>query len=64
MKRHIPSAGLLVLPQSGHAVNLEEPAQFNAAVLDFFRLAEAGLWARRGSVTTSLLPPETPTEEL
>src|SRR2546428_14014762 len=26
MKRHIPSAGLLVLPQSGHAVNLEEPA--------------------------------------
>jgi pimeloyl-ACP methyl ester carboxylesterase len=64
IKRHIPSAGLLVLPQSGHAVNLEEPAQFNAAVLDFFRLAEAGLWARRGSVTTSLLPPETPTEEL
>ncbi|MDQ6671121.1 MAG: alpha/beta hydrolase [Chloroflexota bacterium] len=56
LKRHIPSAGLLVLPQSGHAVNLEEPAAFNAAVLDFFRLAEAGLWARRTSVTTSMLP--------
>jgi pimeloyl-ACP methyl ester carboxylesterase len=56
MKRHIPSAGLLVLPQSGHAVNLEEPALFNAAVLEFFRLAEAGRWAQRTNVTTSMLP--------
>src|SRR5207302_11453081 len=56
LKRHIPSAGLLVVPQSGHAVNLEEPALFNAAVLEFFRLAEAGRWARRTSVTTSMLP--------
>jgi len=56
MKRHIPSAGLLVLPQSGHAVNLEEPALFNAAVLEFFRLAEADRWARRTSVTTRMLP--------
>jgi pimeloyl-ACP methyl ester carboxylesterase len=56
MKRHIPSAGLLVLPQTGHAVNLEEPALFNAGVLEFFRLAEAGRWARRTSVTTSMLP--------
>jgi pimeloyl-ACP methyl ester carboxylesterase len=56
MKRHIPSAGLLVLPQSGHAVNLEEPALFNSAVLEFFRLAEAGRWAQRTNVTTSMLP--------
>ena len=56
LKRRIPSAGLLVLPQSGHAVNLEEPALFNAAVLDFFRLVEAGLWPRRARVTTSMLP--------
>lgn len=56
LKRHLLSAGLLVLPQSGHAVNLEEPALFNAAVLEFFRLAEAGRWAQRTSVTTSLLP--------
>jgi pimeloyl-ACP methyl ester carboxylesterase len=56
MKRHIPSAGLVVLPQSGHAVNLEEPALFNAAVLEFFRMAEAGRWARRTNVTTSMLP--------
>jgi pimeloyl-ACP methyl ester carboxylesterase len=57
MKRHIPSSGLLMMPQSGHAVNLEEPALFNAAVLDFFRLTEAGRWARREIASTSLLPP-------
>ena len=55
LKRTLPSAGLLVLPQSGHTVNLEEPATFNAAVLDFFRLVEAGRWARRKAVTTGLL---------
>jgi pimeloyl-ACP methyl ester carboxylesterase len=56
LKRHIPSAGLLVVPQSGHTVNLEEPALLNAAVLEFFRLVEAGRWARRTHITTSLLP--------
>jgi pimeloyl-ACP methyl ester carboxylesterase len=56
LKRRIPSAGLLVVPQTGHAVNLEEPALFNSAVLDFFRLVEAGRWAQRASVTTSMLP--------
>jgi pimeloyl-ACP methyl ester carboxylesterase len=62
LKRRVPSAGLLVLPQSGHAVNLEEPALFNAAVIEFFRLIEADRWPRRSGVTTSLLPPETRTE--
>jgi proline iminopeptidase len=56
MKRHLPSAGLVVLPQSGHAVNLEEPALFNAALLEFWRMAESGRWAHRTSVTTSMLP--------
>jgi pimeloyl-ACP methyl ester carboxylesterase len=56
MKRHISTSGLLVLPQSGHAVNLEEPALFNRAVLDFLRLVEQGRWATRGSVSNSLLP--------
>lgn len=62
LKRHVPSAGLLVLPQSGHAVNLEEPALFNAAVIEFFRLVEAERWPRRSGVTTSLLPAEARTE--
>lgn len=56
LKRTIPSAGLLVLPQSGHTINLEEPAIFNAAILEFLRLVEAGRWAQRKEVTTSLLP--------
>jgi pimeloyl-ACP methyl ester carboxylesterase len=56
MKRKIPGCGLLVVPQTGHAINLEEPALFNAAVLEFLRFVEAGRWAERASVTTSLLP--------
>src|SRR6185437_9560423 len=56
MKRKIRSCGLLVVPQTGHAINLEEPALFNAAVLEFLRFVEAGRWAERAGVTTSLLP--------
>ncbi|MBV9602574.1 MAG: alpha/beta hydrolase [Chloroflexi bacterium] len=56
LKRSVPGAGLLVLPQSGHAINLEEPAIFNAALLEFFRLVEADRWGRRASVTTGMLP--------
>lgn len=60
MKRTITSSGLVVLPQSGHTINLEEPALFNAAVREFFQLVEAGRWARRQVVTTSLLPQAEP----
>ena len=37
MKRTIPSSALVVVPNSGHTVNLEEPGAFNAALADFFR---------------------------
>ena len=47
MKRHIPIAGLAVFPQSGHAINLEEPDLFNRTVLDFLTAVEAGRWAER-----------------
>lgn len=47
MKRTIPSAGLLVLPNTGHTINLEEPAAFNAAVADFFAQVDAGRWPMR-----------------
>jgi len=56
LKRTVPAAGLLVLPQAGHAINLEEPAIFNAALLEFFGLVEAERWPRRSSVTTGMLP--------
>ncbi len=56
LKRHIRSSGLAFFPQSGHAINLEEPALFNRLVQDFFDMVEAGKWATRGVASTSLLP--------
>ena len=47
MKRHIKSAALIVLPNTGHALNLEEPDAFNRACDDFFHQVEAGRWPRR-----------------
>ena len=47
MKRSISTAGLLVLPRSGHTINLEEPGAFNYALLEFFAAVEAGRWTVR-----------------
>jgi len=47
MKRKIRTAGLVVLPKSGHAINLEEPDLFNRAVLDFLAAVDAGRWPSR-----------------
>jgi pimeloyl-ACP methyl ester carboxylesterase len=44
LKRIVPTAGLLVMPRSGHNVPTEEPAAFNAALADLFAAAEAGRW--------------------
>jgi len=44
LKRTAPTAGLLVIPRSGHTITSEEPAAFNAALADFFAAAEAGRW--------------------
>ena len=44
LKRTAPSAGLLMIPRSGHNVPSEEPAQFNAALAELFASAEAGRW--------------------
>lgn len=51
MKRHIPSAGLVVLPQSGHTINLEEPDLFNRMTLDFITAVEQGKWAKRDPIS-------------
>ncbi len=47
MKRNIPTAGLAILPRTGHALNVEEPALFNAIVAEFFHQVEAGRWTSR-----------------
>jgi len=44
LKRIAPTAGLLVIPRSGHNIPAEEPAQFNAALAELIASAEAGRW--------------------
>lgn len=59
LKRTIPSSGLLMLPRTGHAANLEEPDAFNRAVAEFIATVEQGRWQLRdprsvsGSALTS-----------
>jgi len=47
LKRTIPACGLAVLPKTGHTVNLEEPALFNALVAEFLAQVEHGRWLVR-----------------
>ena len=47
MKRTIARSGLVVVPQTGHTVNLEEPDLFNRVVLDFMLAVEADRWGER-----------------
>ncbi|MBI4247309.1 MAG: alpha/beta hydrolase [Candidatus Rokubacteria bacterium] len=59
MKRKMPRAGLVVIPKSGHAINLEEPDLFNRAVLDFLTAVDAGRWTRRNPASqtgSAILP--------
>jgi len=44
LKRTIPRCGLMMLPKTGHTINLEEPAAFNAAVENFINAVEHGRW--------------------
>ncbi|MBT6276677.1 MAG: hypothetical protein HOI95_21385 [Chromatiales bacterium] len=56
MKKTIPSAGLWMIPNTGHTCNLEEPAAFNAALAEFIAQVEADRWPQRDSraVSTSI----------
>jgi pimeloyl-ACP methyl ester carboxylesterase len=59
MKRKIPTAGLVVIPKSGHGINLEEPDLFNRAVLDFLTAVDAGRWPPRNPASlakSAILP--------
>ena len=57
MKRAILSAALVMLPRSGHAINLEEPALFNQFIEQFFHQVESGRWQLRDprSLTDKIL---------
>ncbi|NVN87385.1 MAG: alpha/beta fold hydrolase [Rhodopseudomonas sp.] len=47
LKSHIATSGLAMFPKTGHVLNLEEPALFNATLERFLALAEAGRWGPR-----------------
>jgi pimeloyl-ACP methyl ester carboxylesterase len=47
MKRMIASAGLVVMPNCGHTINLEDPDAYNAHLDDFFHAVELGKWPGR-----------------
>jgi pimeloyl-ACP methyl ester carboxylesterase len=46
LKSALPNAGLWICPNTGHAINLEEPAAFNAQVESFLGAVECGSWRR------------------
>ncbi len=50
LKRTIPRCGLLMLPRTGHTINLEEPAGFNAALENFLHVVEHDGWNERNAV--------------
>ena len=56
MKQHIPSAALAVMPNCGHAINLEDPDEFNRLVGSFLAQVDAGRWPTRDprAVTASI----------
>ncbi len=47
LKRHMSSAGLVFMPQTGHACNLEEPELFNQLCDQFFHQVESGQYRMR-----------------
>jgi pimeloyl-ACP methyl ester carboxylesterase len=47
MKKTIPAAALVVLPNAGHAINLEEPDAFNRHIDAFLQAVELGKWPTR-----------------
>jgi pimeloyl-ACP methyl ester carboxylesterase len=56
MKQSIPGAALTVMPNCGHAINLEDPDLFNAIVGAFLAQVDAGRWPMRDprAVTASI----------
>ncbi|MEL6060524.1 MULTISPECIES: alpha/beta fold hydrolase [unclassified Methylobacterium] len=47
LKRVIPSAGLAILPNTGHALSVEEPDAYNALLDAFLAQVETGRWPMR-----------------
>ena len=59
LKDAIPASGLVMLPKTGHVVNLEEPDLFNRVLGDFLTCVDAGTWHVRDqrSIAPAPVPP-------
>ena len=47
MKQSIPSAALSIIPNAGHAINIEEPDEYNRIVGEFLSQVDSGRWPLR-----------------
>ncbi len=47
MKKNISTAALVVMPNAGHTINLEDPAAFNGHLQELFLASDAGTWPVR-----------------
>lgn len=47
LKRTVPACGMLVLPNSGHVPNLEDPQQFNDITRRYLQRVESHTWPQR-----------------
>ncbi|HXZ21672.1 MAG TPA: alpha/beta hydrolase [Pseudolabrys sp.] len=57
LKNTLSASGLVMLPKTGHAVNLEEPDLFNRVVGNFLACVDAGGWQPRDPRTRAPRPP-------
>ncbi len=60
LKDTLPASGLVMLPKTGHVVNLEEPDLFNTVVSDFLTRVEAVRWLARDPRTRAPKPGPAP----
>ena len=47
LKRAINTSGLLIVPKTGHTINLEEPSLFNNHLAEFYTAVNANSWNKR-----------------
>ena len=58
LKRQMPLSGLSIASRSGHLLNLEDPAGFNQAILDFHNSLASKSWKQRAATPfTSMFAP-------
>lgn len=57
LKRQIMTSALVVLPRTGHTLNIEEPDLFNRALSEFYFAQANGRWGKRDprSVSTNMM---------